>query len=152
MGAIQDAANHEHADDWSCCVDLTWRMPRLCTGPDGPRHDYDDLSCCHDLISKATVADVVALLREMVVNDYPNGNEWGGFQDRIKSVLEGLPDQAPDAERARCMAAHPASNRCRVPGCTATYYPDHEPDETGWRFSPDEADDIPAHDHYGVAL
>jgi hypothetical protein len=26
MSAIRDAAEHEHAEDWSCCVDLTWHM------------------------------------------------------------------------------------------------------------------------------
>jgi len=31
--------------------------------------------------------EVEALLRDMLANDYPNGNEWGEYQDRIEAVL-----------------------------------------------------------------
>lgn len=46
----------------------------------------------------------------------------------------------------------PLHSHCRYAGCTATYHPNHRPGETGWRFSPTEPEDVPAHDHYGVAL
>ena len=42
--------------------------------------------------------------------------------------------------------------KCRFPGCTGTYHANPAIGETGWRFASTEADDVPAHDHYGSAL
>lgn len=61
-----------------------------CDGPESRWH-YDDLSCCHAAIPYEDVATLTGLLMEMRANDYPNGNEWAEYQDRLDTVLALLP-------------------------------------------------------------
>jgi len=117
-----------------------------CTGPDGPYHDYEDLSCCHDLISYESLASLITAIGDArsVLDRIMDGRPV--VESEINSALAGL----ESVELEHVQPLNP--NRCRFPGCTGVYHPDHATGETGWQFDPAERDDVPAHDHYGVAL
>jgi hypothetical protein len=65
--------------------------------PNGGWH-YEDMSCCHSLLPDHVAVNLVTLLTDMRANDYPNGNEWAVFQDRIDATLAELPESVNPTE------------------------------------------------------